>query len=329
MKTTDTLPSSWGTTRIADLDHPGESEALELPGWRCLTLPPADGEQHHGTRGSIAPDTLVLALDGVVIALADAVSLHLDNLYAHDSEYLFVVRLREVLDEEAWAGLPWAPFRAPTVVYAIDKFHHTHWARLPEDERDLSYGGGWDDLQACADRERLPTSRDAPWRDETAAPSDGAMLRAVREGDVAGLREMIARGGSLLAGAVAPDVRNGLSMGMSVACHHSLLVTAAMVGPVEVIELLLDAGASLYRRDQEDGVALRYAIANARDEHVDALLHHGVDPRVVAHDQDAIGLARQRAPHLVERLVAAAERLARRDPASTDASTSPARVRYG
>ena len=304
MRTTDEPPASWGTTRIAELVVPGADTALELPSWYAFMLPGRNGLYHHGTHGSIAPDTLALAHAGAVIALADVVPLHPSNLYAHDSEYLLAIRLREVLDAAAWAGLPWAPFGAPTVIYAIDKFHGTEWPRLPEVACALSHGGGWDDLQLLTDEAAPPASAAPPWRDRTVPPSDGALLRAVARGDAARLRAMLAAGGNPLAGVDPPDVRNGLSLGASWPSHASLLVTAVLEGTVEVLEVVLAAGAPVDHRIGTGWTALHTAVANRRRDHALALLRHGADPRLVSDGRDAIELARQYAPDLVDRLSA-------------------------
>lgn len=275
MKTTDEMPKEWGVTRVAELRVPGDDTAVELPWWQEFMLPGEDGRYHHGSSGSTAPDTVVLAIDGAVVALADAVPLHLANLYADDSEYMLAVRLREVVDAAAWATLPWAAFAPPTVVYAVDRFHGTTWAREPEVEVDLTYGGGWDDFQAEADAECPPAVVATPWRDRTLAPSDGALLSAVRSGDAAGLRAMLAAGGNLLAGEVAPEVRGGVAMGVSHAWHHSLLVTAAMSGTLEVLEVLLEAAATRPEMRGELTRALETATCNHREEHVALLRRYG------------------------------------------------------
>ncbi len=279
MKTTEEMPKEWGVTRVAELLVDAESAEIELPDWMEYMLPGEGGRYHHGTSGSTPPDTLVLAVDDAVVALADVVPLHLANLYAMDSEYMLAVRLREVVDPAAWAGLPWAPFGPPTVVYAVDKFHGSTWAREPEVECHLTYGGGWDDFQGEADRKSPPSVEGTAWRDRTLAPSEGALLSAVRNGDAAGLRAMLAAGGDLLAGVVAPDVHGGLSLGVSIAWHHSLLVTAAMSGTLEVLEVLLEAAAPRPALRGELTRALETAECNHRDEHVALLRRYGAVPR--------------------------------------------------
>lgn len=306
------VPAAWGTTRIAEIRIPGDAAAIELPPWCELMLPASDGTYHHGTEGSIAPDTLALALDSAAIALADIVPLYTENLYAADAEYLLAIRLREVLDLAAWQRLPWSSFRPPTVIYAVDKFHHSTWPRLPETPCVMSHGGGWDDLQYLADHERPPASTDPPWCDRTLGPSDGAMLRAVHRSDIPWLRDMLARGGNLLAGVEAPDVYNGVAIGASWPMHSSLLVTAVLHSTTQVLEILLAAGAPIDHRIGDGWPALHSAVANQRRDHVETLLRHGADPRIRTAHGDAIDLARQYAPALVEPLTAAASAITAR-----------------
>ena len=306
MRTGDPFPAKWGRSCVVQLRCPGDELAVELPPWQDMMLPGSDGRYHHGTKGSIAPGTLVLAEGREIGALADVVPLYVSNLYADDAEYVLAIRLREIVDAARWARLPWAAFRPPTVVYAVDKFHDTAWSREPGVDATISYGGGWDDLQQLADEESTPACSDPPWIDPALPPSDGAMIRATMRGDAARLRALIARAGNLRAGVDPPSVRNGLTLGASWPSHHNLLVLAIdHAAPTEVLEILLDAGLPAdFDAGPSSWTALHAAVSRGLTGHVDVLLCRGADPTRTINGLDAIELARQRAPALVDLLTA-------------------------
>lgn len=270
--------------RTLDLVRPGDDEAWEVPSWTSLVLPNDEGELHHGSRGACMPDTIVVRLDGVVVALADIFAHDLVNEYCYDSEYFLVLRLRELLDEAAWRTLPWGQTEPGDVFLAYDKFHGHEYLRTPDDDRAMSYGGDWSDLQFVVDTEHPRPEGPRPH----GPVSSATLLRAVRHRDVALVRALLAAGADPEAGSDPPyealrsvsEDRNTTALWEAIFADHPALV-----------EALLAAGASVRARSPKHWAPLWGALINRRAAVVPVLLRFGADPDVVWEGKSARQLA--------------------------------------
>ncbi|MEZ4383919.1 MAG: hypothetical protein R3A79_21485 [Nannocystaceae bacterium] len=263
-----------GVTTVLELIPPGDGDdsdgEWEVPWWGSLVLRNAEGELHHGSRGAQMPDTVVVEVAGREVALADIFAHTLDNQYCYDAEYFLIVRLRELLDPDAWAALPCGVFAPGDVFLAYDKFHDHEYLRTPGDERAMSYGGDWSDLQAYIDEHHPRPEGARP----TGPPSPASLLRAVRERDEARVRALLAAGANPDAGVVAPieALRS-----VSVDRETSALWEAILADAPGIVEALLGAGASLVPRTMEHMPPLHGALRNRKLAVVPALIRYGAD----------------------------------------------------
>lgn len=296
MSPDDPIPPEWGRTAHARLERPSEDEPRwEFGGWYSCTFPPEGEPRHHGSRGSVPAATIAIVLDETVIALADGFNMVLENHYAYDAEYYFVMRVRETLDAERWRTTPWAAFGAGAVVYAEDKFHWISYLR-GQDEQSMTYGGDWDDLAMEVYR-----------RHGGAEPADLAsaatLLGAVRGGDVDLVRRCLAAGADPDAGTVTPDGVRALELGVSMARGGTALWEAATGGHVEITRALLEAGARADGRPPGPSLTpLIGALRSKQLAHVPLLLAHGADPDEVHLGKDAFGWARETGPEVLRAL---------------------------
>src|SRR5262245_38606541 len=79
------LPPAWGTTIVVDFTpyEPGERWTETLPDWSALVVRnPEQATMHHGSRGSLPVDTIVIAVEGVIAALGDSRHITIENQYA-------------------------------------------------------------------------------------------------------------------------------------------------------------------------------------------------------------------------------------------------------
>lgn len=238
------------TRTVLDLD------AEDLDWWEAV-LRPEDGTFHHAPGGCLLPDTVELRIGGRVAAEADPFDLHLDNQYCYDSEFYLVLRLRRILDGRLWASGPFPEATEGRVFLAFDKFHGHVYTR----DGPMSYGGDFADLQLVVDGhpDRCPRI------------SDASVLRAVREGDVVRLRDLLARGGNPNAGWDVPDeALREVSMDRGA----TALVDAILSGDRALAEALLEAGARL---DAPPGGAtpMQWATCNHKPEMADLLRRYG------------------------------------------------------
>lgn len=279
---------------IADLDrgrtaffHVTRDEVLSS--WRELVEPTEKSRSiHHGTSGSRTPDTVVVCMEEREIALADAFAHTIENQYCYDAEYYLVLRLRTLIDARAWGELPWAALGPGDVFYAWDKFHHIDYSRtaaVVEAEKAMSYGGDWADLQSLIENAH-PLPEAATTR---TAPSDATLLRAVRAGDVAHVRALLAAGANPNAGAVAPD---DALRPVSVNRDSSALWEAVAAGSCEIVEALLAAGASVQGTRGGWMTPLHGALVNRQFAVVPLLLRFGADPEDIYHGRSAVEVAR-------------------------------------
>ncbi|MCB9703862.1 MAG: hypothetical protein H6711_18340 [Myxococcales bacterium] len=264
-----------GVTTILELIPPSLDEEggdeWEVPWWRSLVLPNDEGELHHGSRGARMPDTVVVEVGGREVALADIFAHTLENQYCYDAEYFLIVRLRELLDPEAWAALPCGACEPGDVFLAYDKFHGHEYLRTPGDDRAMSYGGDWSDLQAYIDDHHPRPEGARP----TGPPSSASLLRAVREGDEAKVRALLAAGADPNAGLAAPDEA---LRSVSVDRDTSALWEAVMGDAAGIVEALLAAGASVEARSSEHMSPLHGALRSRKLAVVPALIRFGADP---------------------------------------------------
>lgn len=279
-------PAAWGRTKRLVLEQPEDDEWL-CSDWYELVDPPAGGKLDHGTDGCIAPDTVLVTLGDELIALADALNIGAVNLYAWDKEYYLVLRVRNVVDGQLWAKLPWARFGAGNVVHVWDKFHGIAWFRGQHDDaQSMSYGGDWAHLEELVNREYpppvLPTVTDARGPDQ--------LLSAVRANDLARVRELIARGVPVVDSGV-PDGVRCLELGVSHARPTSALWESIQEASPELMEALLVAGAPVDARPPGGLTALHYAVIARRPNHVRMLLRHGADVTALYDGKTAIELA--------------------------------------
>lgn len=221
--------------------------------WTDVVLP--EGGCDHAR--SLLPQTVGLRLGGVLVALADPFDLHLDNQYCYDSEYYLVLRLRSVVDREAWAASRFASVAEGRIVLAFDKFH---W-HVYDHDQPMSYGGDFEDLQLVVDGNPSRCTR----------ISDASILRAVRERDVDLLRDLLARGGNPDAGW---NVVDEALRSVSVDRNTTAVFEAVVSEDPALLELLLQAGARL---DSPWGstAPLQFARMNHRAEAEALLLRYG------------------------------------------------------
>lgn len=219
--------------------------------WTDAVLPGEEGLYDHA--GSNLPEAVGLRLGGRVVAVADPFDLHLVNEYCYDSEYYLVLRLREILDREAWAASPFGQVAEGRIVLAFDKFHGLEYL----EDGPMSYGGDFEDLQLLVDGHPRNCRR----------ISDASVLRAVRDRDVELLRDLLARGGNLNAGW---EVVDEALRSVSVDRNSTALWEAVLSDDLELLEVLLQAGARL---DAPPGLAtpLQGAVWNHKKE-AEALL---------------------------------------------------------
>jgi hypothetical protein len=283
-----------GEVTYLDVAPPGDhDEEWEVTWWRSIVFPNVEGEIHHGSRGARMPDAVIVRTDGAEVALADAYAHVLDNQYCLDTEYFLVLRLREVVDAQRWASLPWAHLGPGEVFYAWDKFHGHEYSRAPGDATVMSYGGDWADLQFYIDREHpRPGSAGLP-----AAPaSPASLLRAVRDGDVDQLRALLEAGADPDAGL---DVRFEATRSVSWDRDSSALWEAVMAGSPEMVEALLAAGASVDGRHRSEWMTpLHGALAQRRFEVVPLLLRAGADPEAPYQGRTARAVAAELGPEV-------------------------------
>lgn len=281
----------WGRTKPVSLELvDGEWWCSD---WYDAVDAPAEG-LHHGSGGSIPADTVLVTLSDEVIALAHVFNFEAENAYCFDSEYYLVLRVREVLEPERWRELPWRDHAAGNVVHVWDKFHGVHYLRGQlEAGRVMSYGGDFADLEELVGRE-LPPPR-PPLHVER--PSPTSLLTAVREGDLAWVESLLARGVSPHDEGV-PDGVRALELGVSVARPTSPLLESIASGGPELTRALLRAGAG--PNEHHTGVMgpLHYAVVQRRPEHVRLLLEHGADPELIVAGKSARELAEAIDPEL-------------------------------
>lgn len=260
-----------------------EDGAWDYPHWCSLVRPNAEGELHHGSRGATLPATVIVQHGDEPAALAEAFAYNLDNQYCWDCEYYLVLRIRAIVNTDAWSQLPWAALAPGDVFFAYDKFHGIDYSRTADDEAAMSYGGDWDDLQSLVDahhpRPALPRT--------PARVSDATLLRAARAGDVAQVRALLAAGGSPDAGLHAPGAA---LRAVSVDRDSSALFDAVSSGCLPIVELLLAAGATV---DGRPGglTPLHCALLQRHVSLVPLLLRYGADPDLVRHGRSARTIA--------------------------------------
>lgn len=199
----DTAPE-WGVTTYFDVEEPDEDGNREGPWWGEIVLPPRKGKQHHGSTGSVLPDTVVVRpRGGAPVALADPFAYVLENQYCVDGEYYLLVRVREVLDEDGWGALPWGHLGPGDVFYAWDKFHHHEYSRADgaAEREPMSYGGDFRDLQLLVDADHPHPAGPRP----VGGVCDASLLRAVRHNDLDLVRRLLAAGADPDAGLEVPD----------------------------------------------------------------------------------------------------------------------------
>lgn len=263
-------------------DEPGDAWAL--PSWVDLVFPNAEGELHHGSRGATLPDTVVVRLADEEVALADIFAHTLENQYCWDSEYFLVLRVRELLAPAAWARTPWAHLGPGDVFVAYDKFHGHEYTRTAGTDVAMSYGGDWSDLQAYVD-EHHP--RPGGPR-EAGPPSPASLLRAVRDGDVARVRALLAAGADPEAGRDPPPEA---LRSVSVDRETTALWEAIQLDAPALVEALLAAGASVRPASPAHMPPLHGALVNRRLAVVPALLRFGADPDAPFQGRSARDLA--------------------------------------
>lgn len=304
MRADQPFPATWGQTLLLELlpHEPGEAWEEQLPSWTDLVVRnPAEGEMHHGSGGSLPVDTIVIAVDGAVAALADARHLGLENLYADDFEYYQYLRLRAVVDEAAWRRLPWAWLAPGNLLLAWDKFHGIMYVRRPDEDPTMSFGGGWSLLEQEVHGAHFS---DGPAPPCAAPPTEADLLAAVRADQLGRVRDLLRHGVAPEATAVVPP-GSGLALGFSCARHAGILWESVHHASPAVTEALLVAGAEVDARPEGGLTALLGAIVNRRHEHVPVLLRYGADPRAIHAGKTAIDHAIAASPEVAELLRAA------------------------
>jgi hypothetical protein len=278
----DQPDAAWGTTRAFQISPPDDDEGTDLEvtsSWYDVVFPNEDGEYHHGSRGAVMPDTVVVRLGDETVALADAFAHTISNEYCYDCEYFLVLRLRTILVDESWRALPWYHLGPGDVFYAWDKFHGHEYSRSPADDSIMSYGGDWSDLQHFIDNEHPRPEGPRP----AGPPSATSLLRAVRSRDVATTRALLAAGADPNAGADPP---HQALRSVSEDRETTALYEAISLDSAELVEALVAAGARIGPRFP--GVswsALQYALFNRRRAVIPVLLRFGADPDALYNDQ--------------------------------------------
>ncbi|MFE1592080.1 ankyrin repeat domain-containing protein [Nocardia sp. NPDC058705] len=283
MRLDDDFPAAWGRTLVGTLHQDPDDGEWEFSDWFELAYPSEkDGRYGHHSGGSIAPDTVAIAVDGDIIAVADSGHIAPFNLYVYDQEYFQFLRLREVIDPDRWAEQPWGQFRPGQLLHAWDKFHGRVYFRLPGrppldwgfDDPGwpglppaMSYGGDWYDLAQQVEDE-YPT--DLAGEPVTASPP--RLFRAVEDNDVATVIEQLAAGADPNIGVEAPfgvhesfcEPRGRTPLGMSIA-ECSPEMTAA----------LLAGGARVDGGSRHAWSPLQYAIKLGKADHIAVLIRYG------------------------------------------------------
>jgi hypothetical protein len=298
----DPPPAAWGETIVIDLAPYAPTEAWEdsLPDWSSLVARnPDEDRMHHGSHGSLPVDTIAIAVDGVIAALADARHITMENQYAYDQEYFQYLRLREVVDAEAWAKLPWTALSRGHVLIAWDKFHGVQYVRTPDadadaDEPTMTFGGGWSLLEEEINSRHFP-DEDAPM--PVGDPTDADLLAAVRGNRLERVLAFLAHGRNPNAAGVVPP-HSGLDLGVSHARDSSLLWESVHNASPSVTGALLEAGAAVDARPPGGLTALLGAILNKHDDHIPVLLSYGADPTIAHDGKTALELADARDPEL-------------------------------
>ncbi|MCA9688041.1 MAG: ankyrin repeat domain-containing protein [Nannocystaceae bacterium] len=289
----DRYPAAWGVVTVAEYRRDVDG-LVDFTDWRSLVLrPPGDAKIHHGSRGSIAPDVVVIERDGQAIARCDCAHVNLPNYLAYDQEYYFFLRLTEVLDVEAFAQTVWAGAPIGAVLVAWDKFHGLEYIRGEVDQGDtLSFGGSFDDLQGEV-AERFPLA------DGPAPPATPmALLRAIEKDDAAQVRALLAVIG--LPDAL-PQIAEGVpTMAFSHAKHPDLLWSAIREASPAVLELLLDAGADPNRQPEGSMAPIHGAILNDRPAHLALLLERGASLSASWKGQRATEMAEKQGGEIAE-----------------------------
>lgn len=284
MRVPTPFPSEWGKTKTLVLERLDNSEWC-CPDWYDLVEPGPDGLDH-SSRGSRPPETVVVVVGDEAVALADALNVEPENLYAWDKEYYLVLRVREVLDAALWGTLPWREWGAGNAVHVWDKFHGYDCFRgqFPAN-RSLSYGGEWLHLEYLVNREYPPPR--LPERSDPPSPSD--LLSAVRENDLARVNALLSQGVDAR-DLGPPDGVRCLELGVSVARCSSPLWESIQGASPAVTEALVRAGAGVNALSQ--GLTpLHVALIARRPEQVRVLLALGADPRAPYKEQTVLELA--------------------------------------
>jgi hypothetical protein len=316
------LPAAWGTTIVVDIPayEPTDAWRDALPDWSDLVVRNPDEDRlHHGSNGSLPVDTIAIAVDGVIAALADSRHITMENQYAYDQEYFQYLRLRDVLDAAAWARLPWAALSRGHVFLAWDKFHGCDYVRtvqppaaaaaaataaaaaaaaatadtVAEDET-MTFGGSWSLLEDEINARHFP---DEPAPLPVGPPTDADLLSAVRGDRLDRVRALLEHGRDPNAAAQVPP-HSGLDLGVSHARDSSLLWESVHHASPAVTAALLDAGAAVDARPPGGLTALLGAILNDHTDHVPVLLAHGADPDATHNGKTALEIAESRAPEL-------------------------------
>ena len=288
--------AEWGSVRVGRILRPEESPegGWELPDWTELVGPGEDGGYHHGTCGSEAPDTIVLTLDGVLVARCAGDHISLRNLYVEDGEYYMFLRLHEVLDEPLWAETPWRGLGPGQVFFAWDKYHDIAYARTEGADPQFSYGGDWAHLEAQVLAE-YPHDF-APEKSADAPPASVHLLcELIRSGDIERLQGML-RNGADPNGPTAPMNHAGVSAPYSFARTDTPLWVAVQNAAPAVTRLLLEHGAEVNYQPTGHMTALHGAILMGRLDHIPVLLAHGAAVSALWQGHSATALAEEKAP---------------------------------
>lgn len=252
MRVDEEFPAAWGRTLVGEVAFDAEDDEWIFSDWMEITFPSAeDGRHGHHTTGHEVPDTVAIAFDGEIIALGETGGMHLSNLYVHDAEYYQFLRLREVLDPERWASLPWAPFRNGQLLFAWDKFDAKDYFRHPErppvacgyadpSQPDhpavMTYGGDWYDLAQQVEH-KYPLG----YRAEPVVSSEACLIRAAQDGDVAAVQEQLALGTNPNIGEEPPGVHTSFCVERG----ETPIVSALNGRSPEMTDALVAAGARI------------------------------------------------------------------------------------
>ncbi|MCC6900617.1 MAG: ankyrin repeat domain-containing protein [Polyangiaceae bacterium] len=285
MRVPTPTPSEWGKTRRLVLERLDTSEWC-CPDWYDLVERGPHGFDH-SSGGSVPPDTVVVVVADEAVALADALNVEPENLYAWDREYYLVLRVREVLDAELWRTLPWGEWGPGNVVHVWDKFHGFDCFRgqFPA-RRSLSHGGEWLHLERLVNRDYPPAR--LPERSDPPSPSD--LLAAVRENDLARVEALLSQGVDPR-DLGPPDGVRCLELGVSVARSSSPLWESIESASPAVTEALVRAGAGANAQSAGALPPLHVAVIARRPEHARVLLALGADPYARHGEKSALELA--------------------------------------